>query len=168
MYLVNGMYIRDETYTPPSPARQGEPDATERKPVVLEGEAPYSQERARGPAACLRETAGHRTVRLEETVHVGGVDVQAHHVREAGARSAEDRLEVVDRLAQLGTHVVGMHRPALVVHRSLPRAVDGASDALHLVGLDVAHLVLPRPAVDDPSLNPTPPLPLAPNVRRAY
>src|ERR671917_2972107 len=118
-------------HIPPSPARQGESDTTERKPVVLEGEAPYSQERARGPAACLRETAGHRTVRLEETLYVGGVDVQAHHVREAGARSTQDRLEVVDRLAHLGTHIVGMHRSALVVHRPLPRAVDGAPGALH-------------------------------------
>ncbi len=44
------------------------------------GQARYPEQRARRPATGLRQAAGHGTVRLEEAVHVGGVDVQAHHV----------------------------------------------------------------------------------------
>src|SRR5918993_4419729 len=70
--------------------------------------------------------------------------------------------------APMFPHVPGMHRPPFLIDRCLlSRAQEGALHPVDLVGFDIAHLVLPRPGVDDPSFHGLG-LSLARKVRSAF
>jgi hypothetical protein len=46
-----------------------------------------------------------------------------------------------------------MQGPPFFIDRCLSRAEEGALRPVDLIGLYIAHLVLPRPGVDDPSFH---------------
>ena len=108
-----------------------------------------AQQRRRGLAAGLVETRNERRVRAEERIDVGREDVEPDDVGERHPGLAQDRLDVVQRHADLGDHVARVRRLAPVVDRGLAGDVDGPpagrdGDAVH-----EAVLLLPGPRVDD-------------------
>src|SRR5215208_785037 len=80
-----------------------------------------TEKRACGPTTRFRQTSAERVPGLQAPVDVGGVVVQAHHVREFGPRLPQDGLDVVHRLLYLSAHVPGVQRASFRVDRDLPR-----------------------------------------------
>src|SRR4030095_13246031 len=116
-------------------------------------EARHTEKRRRRPTAGLGQPSQARGRGFPAKVDIGRVVVETHDVGELQAGLPEDRFDVVERLADLRSHVARMLRCAAGIDRRLPRADDGTLRPAHLVGLHEAQGVLPAPRIDHTSLH---------------